>query len=566
MAEQPDFSEFSDWHRENFEEIQAEISDFARLKEHQREIINRNLVLLENPVRWKAHAEHFEKQLEKIETDASREEKRDEFTIHLGFTVQKRCDCSGFLFPCAVDCRHMRLFDNDSDFSGATFRSSANFQHIHVARGDITFQNATFCSDTNFSGARFETGSASFQGVKFFKSLDFSASTFTNCNVICFEAAEFKGEKNLFKEVKFNDPSQGDMITFSNSEFSSEANFEDAVFKAKRICFSGAKFLKGGLKLQAAEFHGGELDFSRAEFNDGAFQLQATSFRNSAFIAKDIHLNGNALIGDAATLETKVTEFALNPSHGSLVSFKGAQFHHEVTFDAEYLKEISFRNATFSNTLEIAASTETVPDFRHAKFDRAPTISGLEVKSPQYPNWFELNSDQQQTDKLRKIKQMAEANNDHEKASQFFAMEMAAKRGTEIRGWWPLFVSWLYMKASNFGQSYGRPLECLAALLVLFYSLYLFAWPSSLTGWQGIKFSFLHSLRNLIPFFDTLIRNGVQPELGEYLTGYERDINAIYQATGSVTWFSALGIVEQLIGGVLFFLLLLGLRNTFRMR
>lgn len=89
------------------------------------------------------------------------------------------------------------------------------------------------------------------------------------------------------------------------------------------------------------------------------------------------------------------------------------------------------------------------PDFRQAKFDRAPIISGLQIDSPRYADWAERNLDlenegssaQDQVDKLRKLKHIAEENRDHEKMGQFFAMEMAAKRGTEITGFWPLLFT-----------------------------------------------------------------------------------------------------------------------------
>ena len=82
--------------------------------------------------------------------------------------------------------------------------------------------------------------------------------------------------------------------------------------------------------------------------------------------------------------------------------------------------------------------------------------------------------------------------------------------------------------------------------------------------WEALRFAFSHSLRNFLPLLSPLFRFAPYPE-GQK-SWYYRKIDELGMLDVPFGWFAGLGILQTIIGSVLLFLLLLGLRNRFRLK
>ena len=185
---------------------------------------------------------------------------------------------------------------------------------------------------------------------------------------------------------------------------------------------------------------------------------------------------------------------------------------------------------------------------------------------------FHTAIDSDDVAEFRKLKSMAIAANDHERDGYFFAREMMAKRGIETIGFWPLLLDSTYALLSFYGQSISRPIWGFVASLFAFASAY--ALPLLLPGkvgfLQAVGFAAEYSGHNFMPLLNTLFRFALTPS--GYTTGFETRLDAIHRQlfihgqSGLFDWIVAASVFQQLFGGVLLFLLLLGLRNKFRLK
>ena len=167
--------------------------------------------------------------------------------------------------------------------------------------------------------------------------------------------------------------------------------------------------------------------------------------------------------------------------------------------------------------------------------------------------------DKTDVQKYRKLKAMAIAAHDHEKNLEFFGYEMMAKRGVETTSGLGLFLNVAYDVLSQYGRSYLRPLGWMLVSLLAFGALNI-----ALTGGH-IAFAFVYSLKNAVPFVGTLAPFVSLPE--GYEGWYAETFNEIWKSGRAyIDIMAAAAIAQQIIGLVLLFLLLLALRNRFRMK
>ncbi|CAN0587603.1 unnamed protein product, partial [Ectocarpus sp. 12 AP-2014] len=165
---------------------------------------------------------------------------------------------------------------------------------------------------------------------------------------------------------------------------------------------------------------------------------------------------------------------------------KGAKFNYS-----------SFENVANIDHIEL----DRIPDFRQSQFSRPPDVSrilfpepGLRVNSlldwrqtsatKRYFFLFSTAVNKDDVQKLRKLKAMALAANDHEKDGEFFAYEMMAKRGVEHTTFWQLLFNTIYLKVSFYGQSYLRPLAWLGASFATLAAIYSLMAALPTGGWQ----------------------------------------------------------------------------------
>lgn len=385
----------------------------------------------------------------------------------------------------------------------------------------------------------FRGGPQNFNGFVFPCSVAFASTEFGDEDVV-FSNAEFKGEFCRFENCDFG---QGH-VKFYNSMFRDCHFFMGfSRFGDGDLSFNGASFSGKGVSLQVLWFGTGSIRFSSPTFGDR--HMGATP----------------AILGDSevSLFQLKMPDADL---HLSDLVLKGNLFCHHNEFRRCYVYRTLFSGlASFRDT-----SSSFIPDFRNAEFDRPPEVARMTVPAPVMSRrWPSLRSkDKEDVLKLRKLKAMAIAANDHEKDGEFFAYEMMAKRGVEHTTFWQLLFNTIYWKVSFYGQSYLRPLGWLSASFATFATIYSLMATPPLAGWNSLGFGITYSFKNSLPFLGTLTRSVPSPE--GHVSWFALQLDAIKSAQPGPDWFTVLGTGQAMLSLFFFFFLLLGLRNKFRLK
>lgn len=396
------------------------------------------------------------------------------------------------------------------DFLNRIFKGCVNFSGF-VFPGDVSFVGATFSGNSDFDGARFSGGASFIQAT-------FSVSVFVR-------GATFSGDA-LFSEVTF-----AGSTWFDKTGFLDRASFHKAAF-SDSASFQGATFSR------AVEFF--EATFSGSTWFGGASFLDSAGFEESAF-------------------ET-------------FTSFEGSCFRGGADFSGIKVKSaFSLADATFL----------AVPDFIQAHFAEAPRLDNSRIQ-PQRFQWPTLadvknyfKGDPDLSARWRALKRLAVQGHDHMHELEFFKNEMKTRRWSTDRPWhavfwFGLFYGWI----SDFGRSIVRPVVWWTASAYVFALLYLGAavapplqclagsgdpWQAAL--WISVRkallFFGLDSSDKLTEYYACLY--GVIPPAasGQLPASFRLDVPDIV---------IILGIAQHIISAVLLFLLLLAIRNHFRIK
>ncbi len=454
---EPDLSEFDDWKLEHFAIENTLVK--PELTKQQLNIIKRNVALLMDKPAWDERVQWFSEMVDR-ETDLDARKS----------IIEQYYVC----FQQAVFVAEKGILN----FSGRVFPTEVDFGGVEFSGGDASFAAAKFSGgDANFRAAKFSGGDANFDGAWF-------ASGTTD-----FKEAMFVGRQASFRKVQF----LGDKTTFENTSFSGgSADFEEAVFSGKQITFSGVEFSGGEANFVDAHFSGGDVSFDCAMFSGGAAQFEWAEFSGGDVTFRSAIFDHHAVFR-RAIFSGGAVDFQKVDFNGPKADFSYAKAHHNfrvthnflyektnanASFDFTYFEVdgrfdfstiecsyIDFYGASFGSIAEFSSeNVSSVPDFRGAKFDRPPHLSKLSINEKPKLDLFYPKSDQVLVNKWRVLKSLAIDASDHEKAGQFFAKEMAAKRGTEIQGIIPLAFTGIYMLFSGFGQSYLRPIISLSCV------------------------------------------------------------------------------------------------------
>ncbi|MEQ8481667.1 MAG: pentapeptide repeat-containing protein [Hoeflea sp.] len=365
----------------------------------------------------------------------------------------------------------------------------------------------------------------------------------------------FDGAKFGKGDVRFVEATFGD----------GHVSFKNAAFGDGSVWFSGATFGEGNILFSAANFGAGDVLFNGTVFGKGA-----VSFNLSTFGAGDVLFLG-------ATFSDHAVSF-----HGATfgkgdILFKGIKFRSaamaasgmivagNLYVETHFPEAVNFSRLEVKGTSSFSGSSfDKVPDFRDAKFDRPPEVAGMVVPRPKLRGRTQHAVDKNDVAKFRKLKSMALAANDHERDGEFFAGEMLAKRGTETKTLFGLLFNTLYWWLSDFGQSYLRPIGWLAVSYLIFAAACLYKiWPA-LTLSDRLWFAAEFSFRSLTPLFGSLFRFAPAPE--GHVSWYQKAYKSLADAGVDIDGLIALGVAQSVIGTVLLFLLLLALRNKFRLK
>ena len=301
----------------------------------------------------------------------------------------------------------------------------------------------------------------------------------------------------------------------------------------------GADVSFAGRILIGADFSGitfrGLADFKKAEF------LGRTRFDNASFL-------GSSRFEGAVFAEE--------------AGFAGTGFKGVVTFNnAKFRSTTSFRKASFGMPPKFF-ETEIHED---ADFSEVAWSDAEESYRPRL-----LSRDKAEGIKLRcgeavrawdRLALMMSRQDKPTERHEFFRLKMRAQRWRD--GIWCLSSSanWLFDKSSDYGWGMRRAFCCWAGHLAAGMMILTTAAQACLScleigtlriAWYG----FLVSLSNSLAF----LRLGSE---GGHLEG---PYGALETATSHADWmFSAVGTVQAILGPILLFLVLLTLRNRFRL-
>ena len=321
-------------------------------------------------------------------------------------------------------------FTGSANFVGSEFHGSKTAIHVNAA-GSVIFNDCVFRGDTHLNpirGQAIELDRAQFlgtatlafeaqqqlslRGARFHKEMSGSLRAARNLDldtIECRGVAVLGVASTRYKPTTFRDARFTEGVDFLGSMFEGPLIFDGTqVGKSARFDYV---IFNGRASFERCVF-GGEVSFIGAEGNPQPGTgncLQDVSFAGSAFGGRAVFRNRHL----KATANFKDCLFAKAPE------FHGADIHQAVQFP----KEVAFGDTT------------------------------SEYAAPSY----------------RTLKLAMEKNRARQEEAMFYALEQRSLRHTPGEmGWWERSASYIYDKMARYGQSFGRPLICLAGSWLLF--------------------------------------------------------------------------------------------------
>lgn len=462
-----------------------------------------------------------------------------------------------------------------SDINFSTEQISGDvisFAGYHFGNGIVDFSRTKFGDEhkVDFSNSRFGNNT-----VKFF------GTDFGDCDVL-FSDAHFGKGKVHFSQAKFG---SGDLYFVGTKFGEGEVEFSGVIFGSRHVSFYGATFDNGSAHFNRAMFSSSSLDLSGITFQNGGISFQATEFGkcNVGLYAANFK-NGNVDFSDA-TFDGGIVDFSQTTCRNCNVIFNRAKFAGLIfepeTFvsgqieakhlsiqeqalllippSAKAVSSFNFRGASFGGSLTLSAILDIVPDLRGTRSSHQIELSDLDVKLRRIPhsrNWlkrlYSVAEDPEDAARLRRLKEIAEANKDHQAALRFSADENRARRWTET-SWFGSVLDMAFSASSNYGQSILRPSLSLGFFFILGIGIYNALATVKCLGWlTALGQSTLLSVSNSLPFL---------PQSRELRTDA---LKALYTGDPGF-WVDALMIGQGVLSFVFLFLIGLGLRNRFRL-
>jgi hypothetical protein len=332
--------------------------------------------------------------------------------------------------------------------------------------------------------------------------------------------------------AKFGHAEFAEKASFKKTLFFNSADFDDAVFFGNAD-FWGAIF-SGRLDIRRVKFNG-KARFFGATF-DGLATFWHTDFRGE-------------------------------------VDFEAASFRNITGVgETKFAAEANFSGIRSERAFRIrGAQFKCVPDFSEADFKQAVDFEDVLFPSPSF--W--KVGDPGLVKRYRALRRMAIQSADYDREQIAFTGEMRSKRGTEHKVYNPAFwFGIIYDVLGSFGYSIGRPLFFWITSNLLFALIYLSNTSTDVADWlakcPGTN-SYVWEKALTLSFGNALVFGSFRP----------LDVGAIYGclytiSTGSQLsagsqpilppWSTALQIGQGAWSAILLFLLLLGLRNQFRIK
>lgn len=426
----------------------------------------------------------------------------------------------------------------------------------------------------------------SFEGWLFPSDSRWIAATFDGD--VVFNYVTFEGVTD------FNDTTFEGVAWFNDATFSNDAGFNDTTFSG------GARFIyatfDGDAHFSGATFEG-IADFSYATFDEGAW-FSGVNFNGDARFIVGI-FKGTAWFS-GATFEG-IADFSDATFEGD-VGFDNVFFNKPTRFSrSQFNTNASFNSAQIKQAFDLSgARFKEVPNFRQTHCEEAPLLDDVLIestiikqrKSSHDPDFIV-------TANYRALKRLAIQGHDHKHEVEFFAEELRAQRIMVHKflswDWW---LSALFAITSDYGRSILRPIAWWLPVMLISALSYLLSatlakapksWGDAI--YQSIV-SWYHGIQLVIP---TLFHISWLPEKTEFqqasckggsvvAAAYNlavskgliipgiADRTLIIQAYDclydgdvpfAISWIMG---IQTLLSAALLFLLLLGIRNRFKLK
>ena len=397
-------------------------------------------------------------------------------------------------------------------------------------------------------------------------------------------------------------------VDFSGFTFPGNVSFKEAIFsKGARFCgaiflgaagFVEAKFL-GPARFDKAQFKA-QAEFSKARFEDDARFIEIRLFAPAEAWFTEATFNGPARFNEArfgvdegvseltADYLARIDRAELHFPGGA--AFNEATFNNRTTFQgAHFFRSASFQGARAGSFFSLRGATfHELPDFEQAHFSEAPRIDVRSLKGLSEPPPADRDRATDETTRWRALKRLAIQAHDYESEQHCFAQEIKSLRGTT--DWllprpWNIFCKkeplwrggaryWfglLYQLFSDFGRSIIRPSLWLVAATILFAGYYLFqhsaAQPRAAKGTLECSEPIVAALYLSIHKASLFAGLGGSDKLAQTfacLYGTNENFAAVTPIVPDAVAFA--GFIQTFLSATFIFLILLAIRNQFRIK
>lgn len=494
-------------------------------------------------------------------------------------------DFSGFVFPGDADFSDAYFIGN-SWFIGTSFNGATTFQNA-VFNNEICFIRSKFKNNVNFKGAHFK-GDAQFGKSVFRETADFrktiywGSANFNNCS---FDGLVLYIDTKFHRYAMFSKANFGRADSYFESEFKEGVTFEHSIFKGNAY-FRDSVFEDLSL-FSNVQFEG---DVAFGGFA-GAVRFEHTVFDGEAWFARGI-FDQIARFDD--TTFNKGARFE-DCTFRSDVAFSASCFVRYATFDrVKYHGQVSFQGVEARSAFTMAdASFSKVPIFYQATFSEAPRLDNVSIRSTNRRGiihaaiWNRLKSSSdtfvnrrwsqlkaqgnEATVRWRTLRRLASQGHDHQREMLFFREEVLTSRWISDKPWHAYFwFGLLYQLFSDFGRSLSRPIMWWLVWWTNFSLIYFLLHRDN----EEIKLPNTCSHLEIVEPWIAAAGLSLYRSLPA-LSGLGDKIREFQHSLFGVTVdclplvpnaVSFLGVLQTVVATALLFLVLLAIRNRFRIR
>lgn len=345
-------------------------------------------------------------------------------------------------------------------------------------------------------------------------------------------------------------------------------DFRGFIFPEGETNFFGADFSSGMVNFLSADFRNANVNFGSVDFGD-----QEAVFTSSAFGDGRVYFAEANFGSGGATFDYAIFG-------GCKVDFSFAKFLGPARFlglrDLEACRRFSFEGARFESLLNFSVARSSAGkirkmgcpvDLRRTKLAHDMVVNDIVCDyivdaSSSRSSLPPVASDREDSQRFRRLKELAVANRNHGKALEFHVQEIRFRRGHDTKLWREDLAQLLYWLSSDYGRSVKAPIGWLFFLWVSFGGLFWLA----RTEYAEFSDKALKAIEGLTRDGGTALGYSGSNMLAFVPTGGTARQQGIELLFGGRVpdWVLLLSGAQSILAVILLFLLGLGLRNLFR--